>query len=267
MQAQSFRGPLGVSGQTFARVQPQPRRRLALWASSSQASAFKSSEAAKGPGAPEVAVAVAAAFGSKRRRLIPYEERCRQLEAFSQQHGHTRVPVNEETGLGAWAAQQRHAWHAGRLPPDRQQRLAALGFCTDAFQDAWASRFRQLAAFHSLHGHCRLPRAPSAQRQHPGLYSWLHHQLHLWKQGTLADDRRRRLEGLGVEFEPHDAAWEARFLELLHFRRESGHVNVPTQWPPNQGLANWVVVQRQRWRGAQGAALTPTQQSRLQACG
>ncbi len=113
----------------------------------------------------------------------------------------------------------------------------------DAFDDAWAARFRQLAAFHSEHGHCHVPppaaapasggasstgqrrpgrselAAPQAQEQYPGLHAWLQQQRHRWRQGTLPDERRRRLEGLGVRFHaPHEASWEQSFRELLEFK-------------------------------------------------
>ena len=139
-------------------------------------------------------------------------------------------------GLGTWVARQRHAWKAGRLPPVRQQQLAALGFCCDAFQESWAAHFRQLAAFHSQHGHCRVPCAAWARQRHPGLYDWLQQQAHQWRQGTLPDDRRRRLEGVGVVFRAAQSAWEQRFEELLLFQqaRRGLHCN------------RWGVLRRQQ---------------------
>ncbi|KAL4458387.1 hypothetical protein ABPG75_013252 [Micractinium tetrahymenae] len=219
-------------------------------------------------GALEPTAVAAASPGSSSRQPSPsFEQRCRQLEAYIQQHGHSRVPLNEPSGLGRWASQQRHAWKTGRLSAARQQQLAVLGMCPDAVQDAWSARFRQLAAFHSANGHCRMPHSGPAARQYPGLYAWLHHQLHLWRQGTLADDRRRRLAGLGVEWGWCEAAWEARFQELLEFRQEFGHTMVPASWPGNPGLVQWVQAQRRRWQGTQGAPLTPAQQGRLLGCG
>lgn len=49
--------------------------------------------------------------------------------------------------------------------------------------------------------------------------------------------------------------------------QEFGHVDVPAHWPTNPGLAAWVGSQRRRWRGRQGAPLTPSQLGRLEACG
>lgn len=49
--------------------------------------------------------------------------------------------------------------------------------------------------------------------------------------------------------------------------QEHGHANVPWGWAPNPALAQWVVTQRQRWRGMRYKPLTASQQSRLEACG
>lgn len=161
-------------------------------------------------------------------------------------------------GLGRWASQQRHAWKTGRLPAGRQQRLAALGFLPDALQDAWLARFRQLAAFHSAHGHCRVPRSGPAARQYPGLHAWLHRQLLLWRRGTLADDRRRQLEGLGVEWGGYEASWDARFQELLQFRQvhawgraQGRQTGAPgPELAPGRGKRGWhlrLVASRAGW--------------------
>lgn len=185
----------------------------------------------------------AGSTGAPRQR-VTFEERFTQLQAFHQEHGHARVPVKEPTGvarlslaanggrarvadapdplatcagLGAWLAHQRHLWKRGRLGPERQRRLAALGVSADAFQEAWSSRFLQLAAFHTEHGHCCVPRVARGHQGYPGLHRWLQEQVRQWQEGTLSDERRRRLEGLGVSFRLRRASWETRFAELLSF--------------------------------------------------
>jgi hypothetical protein len=105
------------------------------------------------------------------------------------------------------------------LPASSQRRLAALGLSLDAFQDAWLKHFRDLAAFHSEHGHCRVPNTAWVRQRYPGLYTWLQRQVRQWRAGTLPDERRRRLEGLGVAFQLRERSWEARFAELLDFQK------------------------------------------------
>ena len=41
------------------------------------------------------------------------------------------------------------------------------------------------------------------------------------------------------------SVWEDNFTQLLHYKREFGHCNVPQDWPPNIKLANWANAQRQ----------------------
>jgi hypothetical protein len=40
------------------------------------------------------------------------------------------------------------------------------------------------------------------------------------------------------------ATWERRLAELLEFRRQQNHVNVPRNWAENPRLATWVANQR-----------------------
>ncbi len=43
-------------------------------------------------------------------------------------------------------------------------------------------------------------------------------------------------------------SWKQRFQELLEFREQYGHVNVPYDFPPNPPLAQWVKRQRHQYR-------------------
>jgi hypothetical protein len=42
--------------------------------------------------------------------------------------------------------------------------------------------------------------------------------------------------------------WEAKFEELLEFKKKHGHVNIPSRLKENQKLSHWVCYQRQRYR-------------------
>lgn len=64
------------------------------------------------------------------------EERFRQLSAFKKKYGHCRVPTRslpeEFPGLGRWVESMR--LHRRKLPPERVERLDAIGFIWDARQ-------------------------------------------------------------------------------------------------------------------------------------
>lgn len=63
-------------------------------------------------------------------------------------------------------------------------------------------------------------------------------------------------------------SWNQRFRQLLDFRQQHGHVNVPYDFPPNPPLAQWVKRQRHQYRLLQEGRhsnLTPVRLEQLQA--
>lgn len=62
------------------------------------------------------------------------------------------------------------------------------------------------------------------------------------KNGELLASRKTRLNEIGFIWNPTEAQWENRFNELLAYKSEYGHVNVPNDWP--SGLGKWIQIQR-----------------------
>lgn len=56
---------------------------------------------------------------------------------------------------------------------------------------------------------------------------------------TDEDDRFKRFQ---------NTQWHDKFQELLAFRKENGHCQVPHTWPPNPQLARWVKRQRYQFK-------------------
>jgi hypothetical protein len=138
--------------------------------------------------------------GPLNRRRRATQQRIEELRLYVQEHGHADVPCDYPGGLGQWMTLQRHRWRRGLLPTETFRALSALDFAYDSYDAKWKHRFQQLAAFHSKHGHCRVPyNDPEVP---PGLYTWLLVQRQRRRQGRLEDTRRRRLDGLGFDWEP-----------------------------------------------------------------
>jgi len=85
-----------------------------------------------------------------------------------------------------------------------------------------------------------------------------------FKKGTLSTDHIRRLEELGFEWEPSDAAWEERFGQLVGYKKVNKHCNVLDGWPDNPILARWVGTQRTRYKKEK---LSPDRVRRLEEIG
>jgi Helicase associated domain len=65
---------------------------------------------------------------------------------------------------------------------------------------------------------------------------------------TLTDERVERLNSVGFVWSSHHTTFEERLDELRMFQQETGHCNVPSQYPPNQKLSTWVKCQRRQYK-------------------
>ena len=59
-----------------------------------------------------------------------------------------------------------------------------------------------------------------------------------------------------------DINWDARYSELLSYRKRFGHCNVPQYWNKNKSLGGWVIHQR-----AYGEYLSPERYDKLKRIG
>ncbi len=108
------------------------------------------------------------------------------------------------------------------LSIERKKRLENLGFVWDAFEFKWEVKFNELIAYKAGHGDTNVP------RDYPnGLGVWIKTQRALSIKGELPTERKVRLDEVGFEWDLFEQAWEAKFNELLAYKNEYGHVNVP----------------------------------------
>ncbi|MCZ6840535.1 MAG: helicase associated domain-containing protein [Alphaproteobacteria bacterium] len=190
-----------------------------------------------------------------------WEKRFSELVRFKEEHGHCNVPRgwSENPELGSWAGTQRAFYSRGKLSPDKAERLGALEFEWDPNAAIWEKRFSELVRFNEEHDHCNVPNKWS---ENPELGRWVTTQRSNYKRDQLSPDKAERLEALGFEWDLFAALWEERFSELVRFKEEHGHCNVPARWVENPELSTWVTAQRSR-RGK----LSPDRVERLEALG
>jgi hypothetical protein len=165
-----------------------------------------------------------------------WEERFKQLEALHALHGHSLVTMKydlkEAPRLCAWMRSQRclkqneNKTTAGRAGVAlKKAGLDSLGFFWGnskvSVSPSWEERFKQLEAFHELHGHCRVT-AQYDREQAPGLCGWTGNQrsiLQKEKKTEAAKARKAELDLLGFVWGASSDApgWEGRFKQLKAF--------------------------------------------------
>ena len=178
------------------------------------------------------------------RQVDLWTHRLQQVVAFKAKHGHCHIPTGNppstRTSLATWVLRQRRLRRQGKLDPERAERLDAIGFVWDSFEDQWVQMRARLAAWVRKHGHCRVPRH---DRKDPKLAIWVGNQRTFRRKGLLSAKRIASLDTLDFEWEPrHTCSTDDRVEQLREFRREHGHLAVPGRG--NSGLVQWMAHKR-----------------------
>ena len=125
---------------------------------------------------------------------------------------------------------------------DRIGRLDAIGFIWNARVVKWEDKFSALVKYKEAYGDCNVPQS---WIENPKLGAWIGNQRQTRKQGTLSDERVRRLKEIGFIWESNEAAWEEKFSNLIKYKEAHGDCKVPMGWIENPSLGQWADAQRQ----------------------
>ncbi len=181
------------------------------------------------------------------RSKSSWEEVFTMLKEYKDKHGNCNVPQEwgENKQLAVWASTQRQGYKSNKLSEDRIKRLEEIGFEWDPFGSFWEEMFDTLKEYKENHGDCNVPYEWPENEQ---LGRWVGTQRRNCRKGLLSEDRIKRLEDIGFEWDPSESYWEKIFDALKEYKEEYGNCNVPKRWPKNKQLATWVSNQRVSYR-------------------
>lgn len=110
----------------------------------------------------------------------------------------------------------------------------------------------RLEGYSKAHGSCSVP---TNCKQNPTLGRWVAAQRHRRKIGLLTSEQIAALDRLGFVWSPTEKSWDSLYAQLAEFQKKRGNCDVPTKWPHNIVLADWVQRQRlSKKKGRLGAA-------------
>jgi len=107
----------------------------------------------------------------------------------------------------------------------------------------WEMMFRALEAFRKENGHCHVP---ANWKKNIQLGRWVAMQRYRHKIGELEKPYVTRLDGIGFVWSPADKVWNELYQRLIKYKKKHGDCDVPSSWPSDSNLANWVANQRHR---------------------
>lgn len=168
-----------------------------------------------------------------------FEKHFAALVAFKSKEGHCDVPAYHVTPdgikLGRWLSKQRMAVKKPTYPSERKGRLEALGVQWSVMDAEFDKHVAALVAFKAKEGHCDVPKnhiTPDGIK----LGEWLSRQRRAAKKPDYPNDRRERMEALGVRWSvkgqlavpaPKQTTFSDNLDQLAKFANAHGTCDVP----------------------------------------
>ena len=191
-----------------------------------------------------------------RVKTDPWMDTYNVLKDFQRKRKTTRVPENFRGGkLAKWTRTQRKQYRLFRdgkkssLTREKVRLLDKIGFSASLVDNGpvWMTMFKRVQAFHTEHGHCRIPNS------YPELKSWLHNQRTKRKAqkngqwSSLTTEQIKKLESLkGFSWEPYIDRWSRMLSKLKAYAKaHDGDTRVPIHY---KDLGRWVHGQRTEFR-------------------
>ena len=105
----------------------------------------------------------------------------------------------------------------------------------------WEVMFQALLEYKQAHGDCLVPQQYKENRK---LGDWVSEQRMAYSRERLAPERVQRLNEIVFEWDPIGTRWEEMFQQLMEFKKEHGHTDVPQLSAKYRKLGQWVRSQR-----------------------
>lgn len=173
-------------------------------------------------------------------------ERLEELRQFKEQNGHCNVELvaGKKNGLLNWVNTQRTLLASGGLSTERKKLLDNVGFSwTSQINDhKWQEMYARLVNYHAKYGDTDVP---NRWKNDSKLSAWVSTQRQRRKKGLILDEQSQKLDALGFTWQHRErGSWEDRYQELIEFKTEHGHCNVPFAYDDKPKLGAFVNAMR-----------------------
>ena len=172
---------------------------------------------------------------------------------YYKKHGHLNVPtgyVNPEgIRLGVWISNLRNLRDGKKMrgtPPNEAQiaRLNEIGMVWSSnLENKWEKGFSE-ACEYALKHKTLITSSTYVTPNGYNLGTWLERQNKVYKEGKLSEERRRRLDSLGVEW-IHKDPWLFRYGLVVKHYEDNQTIDIPQDvivegvW-----LGKWIITQK-----------------------
>lgn len=136
---------------------------------------------------------------------VRWERQYQAAKSYYQAHGNLDIPSQYETPdglkLGQWLKRMRRDYKKDVLEKEAVKRLEAIGITWDVRDRQWEDFYGAAQRYYQEHGNLKI--APShVTPDGVCLGTWIQRQRRWYKQGKLNNGQIKRLEGIGMVWNP-----------------------------------------------------------------
>lgn len=190
----------------------------------------------------------------KKRLELAWENGCASARRYRGSHSDLLVPVHYKDkdgfALGEWIVYNRQRYLSGNLPPDRVERLEALGMVWDTGSILWEKSYAAAVQYYLENHTLEIP-VKYVTPDGMALGVWLGSQRAAYKEGVLTDAQIEKLEALEVDWtNRNDRKWQTAYEAAVKYHAAHGNLDVPTEYTDEDGiwLGSWLSRQKQMLR-------------------
>ena len=169
---------------------------------------------------------------------------------FLARYGNLNVPKDfvcaDGYPLYGWIVAQRTAYKNGKLSEDRERLLRAIGMIWNTNESRWDEVYAMAREYYLEHGDLNVPTRYKAA-DGSDLWEWVRLQREKYHAGTLAPERKRKLDAIGMEWlSVNERKWESYYDEARQYYLSHGDLDVPPSYRTEDGvwLGKWIAQVR-----------------------
>jgi len=203
------------------------------------------------------------------RRVAAFEKGFQETLKYSEQYDNPNAPKNYKTEegylLGIWQVNLRQFYKKGQLSGSDIHRLEKIGFKWDTKEAAFERGIQETLKYKEQSGNPNAPKNYKMPQKYP-LGAWQKAQRFFYQKGILSPDRIKRLEEIGFEWDPHEAAFKKGMQGTIMYKKQFGKPNAPNGYVTPEGfkLGQWQAVQIYHYRNGK---LSPDRTKKLEEIG
>lgn len=206
-----------------------------------------------------------------------WDTRFKLAKAYFEKNGNLDMSTNYVTDgvwLGKWISEQRKAHKNGKLPAEQMHLLESLNidWNTDIqkkYDEIWSGYFEEVKAYFDKNGDIS-GIGNSEEKDKQKLNIWIKKQRRYYKDGNLSKEKIKKLESVGIVWNPYVNAWETGFIHAKKYYEINGNLNIPASYIDDSGytLGIWITNQRYNYRHpSRNKKITESQKKRLDGIG